>query len=283
MISSGRKHGRSSEDLVSDLQDEKRIKLDNLFSGLSIAEDKSSDSDSEAKAHSRTKASFSDDDFIINPKLEAYSVFKKPSGKSNTATGTGAHFNDYITEKLIFHFNEELAKNFQVLPWYDYRFLVIYRFQRWAVKMFNRFIREYNKRHGTNIRPIRVYDKIVQLVAENKLTTGELFNILLQENYLEMVRLDKKIRHREQAKQRSQREEEEEMVKNLGYDYWDNLKFDSDFDMMDSMEPIRQRPVRQQQKVVELISDESDMEIDEVMEETARRTMESNYGSYYSG
>lgn len=221
----------------------KRTKLDNLFGNLRL----------------------DDRDFKINPQVSNYSIFKKPQAPTN-----GVHnLNSYIVDKLVSHFNQTTIAKFQLLKGYNPKALVAYRFQKWSVKMFNRFIRKYNQRNKATVLTVRSYERMLQLAEENGVSGDELLNIILQENEVELSRL-KNIK-------------ETEEVQRMGYNYWDTIHFDKDTEMSMPFVP----------RLVELKDEDndgfvtptfvtspeqdsdSDMEIDEY-------TRESNYGSYYS-
>lgn len=236
---SSRKHARSFED---DYHCGKRVKLDNLFSELKL-------SDGPDK----------EDSLVVNPQIKQYSVFKKTNvGGSNTP------INSYIAEKLINHFNNVITSSMAVLPWYNSRFVVLFHFQKWAVRLFNKFISTYNVRNNTRIRRVKDMDRLMKMIRDNNLTDHDFFNIILQENEILLAKLaDKKNR----MKQKEYELLEDDLQ--VKYNYWDTIKIDNDMDMTDAeVEADRIREVT---------------ELDDYMEvEQEPGPMESNYGSYYS-
>ncbi|ABN65306.2 predicted protein [Scheffersomyces stipitis CBS 6054] len=259
-----KKRASESDDIYS-YSSGKRIRLDNLFDGLSLGGDRSSPEQENSIR----------EDFVINPNVETYSVYKKKISKprSNTSSGITSDFSSYLAEKLVDHFNEEMLRNLQVIPWYDYRFLVIYRFERWAVRLFNRFLREFNKRNNLRIGPMRNYDKILKLVEEQKITANDLFNILDQMCHAEMAQIEKRKWYRSQKQDESHFVDEAEILKDTRYDYWDTLNIDRDSAMSEN-EGYRNDLT--DSKVEELPLDEQDME----MEDWGDDIM-ADYGSYY--
>lgn len=211
-MAQSRKHARSYEDDLYPYND-KRIKLDNLFNELSLAE---------KEYQSRLEP---EGTYIVNPKIKQYPNFKKPAGPTNTG---GSTINSYIAEKLIDHFNNVIASNLLVLRWYNPKRLVIYRLERWTIKMFNRFLKKYNIHHNVRIKLVKSCDTIFQMIRQNNLHYMDLLKILFQENTLELCRLNEK---------RLKKEE----LHDVRYDYWDgrfkNMHTrDSEVDSEDAME-----------------------------------------------
>ena len=238
----------------------KRIKLDTLFDGLKLNDDKS--------ANSTVKSTKSE---YVLPN------FKTPFGggifktKSAPRTYTSSQLDSYVNERIVNHFQNIITSGLKVISWYDYRFLVLYRLQRWLVKLFNRFIKKYNAKNNSSIRAFKSHEQILQLVRDGLMSWTDLGNIINEENKLESKRLLLKEEKR-QAKQNTKKiEEETEAYRDLGYNYWDNLKFDKDLDMLDADEMDGPR--------FEQVPEEGDVAMGD--EDINSNGVEANYGSYY--
>lgn len=226
-----RKHARSPEDDL--IIRGKRMKLDNLFGDLSLTE--------------KEYQSKLEPDYVVNPKIK-HTLFKKPG------TSPGGTINSYIAEKLMDHFNNVIASSLLVLPWYNPRRLVMFRLERWTIKMFNRFLRKYNIRHHTRIKLAKSCHTIFEMIRQNNLHYVDLLKILFQENALELHRL------REKRQKKVQQEQEDEVL-DVRYDYWDGHFKDNVVE-------------------IEMDEDEDEDEVD-TMEIDEMEPIESNYGSYY--
>lgn len=280
-----RKHSRSYEG-ESDGGGPKRIKLDSLFNNLKIGDDDVKDEqnvDLNGIPASAMKDMDSDNDtdleegflvnnskFVINPKLKNHMIFKKsPSPKKNVQS---LDINSYISNKIISHFNILAHSNLAVIKAYNPKFLLIYRFQKWMIKLFNRFISKYNKHNFVKIQRVKSYDKIISLIRQNNISFQQLVEVIIQENHLSLLQLKQR---QEQSKADAAREFDVNVYNGISYKYWDNLKFDNDIEMSD-LSP---------QKVEEIHEDEnleSDQDIEmEIDESNFSRSSESNYGSYY--
>ncbi|KAG7662794.1 uncharacterized protein J8A68_003648 [[Candida] subhashii] len=259
---------RDEDDEVTDSSG-KKIKLDSIFQNLSISESKSSKQPEEKKNTC----------FVINPGITTkYGGIHKrvPSGSTIPRS---LSINSFLNERLNEHLNELLIKSLSLVHWYDYRFLVIYWYQKWFIKLFNRFVRKYNERNGTSIPRFKTYDKILQLVNDNMLSSVDLFNIISQENELEIHRLRVKQEKRELRKGAEDSKSEQEIYGNIKYDYWDTIHFDPDLEMLDRPAPTP--------KVVELKEDHEsdlamDLDDDDVDMGDSNVYYQSNYGSYYT-
>ncbi|KAI5948766.1 hypothetical protein KGF57_005164 [Candida theae] len=249
----------------------KRMKLDQLFGNLKLTDEKvgagASDNDNE-------------NEYIL-PQIKSDSggIFKsKP-----TRTYTSSQLDSYINEKITQHFQDIITEGLKVLPWYNYRFLVLYRLQRWFVKLFNRFIRKYNAKNNTSIRSFKDHNQILQVVRDGLLSWQELGNIINEENKLEMKRLSLKEEKRQAKRDNKKIEEETEAYKDLGYNYWDNLNFDRDLDMLDETDEPKSEPI-QEEGYVDVPMNECEGEGEgegEMANKHSRHGVEANYGSYY--
>ncbi|EGW34413.1 uncharacterized protein SPAPADRAFT_133905 [Spathaspora passalidarum NRRL Y-27907] len=200
----------------------KRTRLDSLFDELSISDEGSSNS---------TRS------YVINPGVKGVpygGIAKKPA--NGQQTGSSIHNLDtFLSERLNEHLRVMISSQLAVIAWYDYRFLIVYQFHKWVVRMFNKFVKEYNQRNGTRVARFKNFESILKLVHDNVLTLPQVFDIVLQENRLELMRLRAKLDKFQLRRESREREEEVDATKEVKYNYWDNLKFDSnnDFEMAD--------------------------------------------------
>jgi hypothetical protein len=196
-----RKHGRGEDtnDLIVEEGTGKRRKLDSLFEKLNL--------------HTPS--------YIVNAPIQDFGIGGDDS----------ENWNFYISQRLNVEYNEQLCSQYAVIKWYDYRYLVIYRFQRWVLSMFNRFIRQYNKKNSTKIAPVLSYDKMFMLI-DGQLTQEQVLNIILEENRLLLHKLTLKFLKAQDKKKQDQIE----LLESIKYDYWDTLRIDEDFEMKQALE-----------------------------------------------
>lgn len=233
----------SDEDDDSTDSSGKRVKLDSMFLSLSLGEDNDDSTDRGAGKKNLN--------YEINPTITAkYGGIQKRSSTPHISSRTFL-INSFLNEKLNEHLNELFIQSLGLISWYDYRFLIVYWYQKWFVKLFNRFVKKYNQRNGTSIERFKTYDKILQLVRDGLLSNIDLFNIIRQENHLEIQRLQVKQEKRQRRKDSEKWKLEQEVYKDLQYTYWDTLKIDPDFEMTNMSPP----------KVVEL-EDDYDSDVD---------------------
>ena len=195
-----RKHGRGDDidDLFVEESAGKRRKLDSLFEKLNL-----------------------ETSYIVNAPINDFAITGKDS----------EDLNFYISQRLNAEYNERLCSQYAVIKWYDYRYLVIYRFQRWVLTMFNRFIRKYNKKNSTKIASVLSYEKMFMLI-DGQLTPEQVFNIILEENRLLLEKLYFKFL----KAQDKQKKDQIELLESIKYNYWDTLHIDEDFEMKQALE-----------------------------------------------
>ncbi|ODV82174.1 uncharacterized protein CANTADRAFT_45916 [Suhomyces tanzawaensis NRRL Y-17324] len=224
-----RKHSRAVDDDELHIAG-KRIKLDHLFGSLHL--------DEQSSSHRHDPSPYA---------IPAV-AFQAPELPFQAVP---PDFNAYIAHKIRSHYTEVLVSKMALIPWYDFRVLVVYRFQRWVVRMFRRFVVRYNLHHGARVPLVRSYDKVMRLALQNGLSQPQLFDIVLQENHREMARLHEKHVQHELAQQEAD-------FKDISYGYWDNLH---GFALPGD--------------------EEMDWEADSDVDLDPRGSIESNYGSYY--
>ncbi|MDC6271833.1 hypothetical protein PP707_06000, partial [Acetobacter pasteurianus] len=86
-------------------------------------------------------------------------------------------------------------------------------------------------------------------------------NIIYEENRLEIKRLKLKNEMRQSQRNSDNIRKEVEEYKDLGYNYWDNLKFDRDLDMLDADDDDDDNPLQfnsTEPKIVVLQNDTDD-------------------------
>ncbi|RLV90916.1 hypothetical protein JA1_004213 [Spathaspora sp. JA1] len=214
----------------------KRLKLDALFDDLSISDTTHSFIHRKDKSSTKTQVNY-----IINPNIKSvpYGGIAKKSVNSQQqgAGSTSSHNLDtFLSERLNEHLREMISSQMSLIPWYDYRFLIVYRFHRWVIRLFNRFVKGYNRRTQQTIPRFKSFDSILNLVNNNSITLAQLFDIVLQENQIELVRLRNKFEKLQLRRESKKRQEEINIEKDIRYNYWDNLKLDhsNDYEMVDT-------------------------------------------------
>lgn len=241
-----KKHSRSYEEDNEDSYDlaknGKRIKLDNLLQELSLDDD-DIDVKSKKATHSfiESKASklSQQTDYVVNPSinLKSYSVFKKSS--SPPPTINSPNINSYVMEKLVQHFHTLYNSKSALIQWYKPHLILSYHFENWVIRLFNRFIRKYNKRsNGIPIKKFKFYSKIMNLInlKEISFTYNDLLLILEQENKLEELKLNRKGKIRDYNKEKDSYtdEKDDKTFENIKYNYWDTLRgVNKDLEMID--------------------------------------------------
>lgn len=210
-----KKHSRSDDDEDDNLRDHsgKRVKLDSLLKNLSLE-----DQENENR-------------YIINPKITYENIFSKSGSRYSTLTESQLASN--LNEKLTRSFKNSLESGLRLILWYNAKFLIMYRYQKWFVKLFNRFIKKYNEKNRVSISTFHSFTEIMKLVRDRLITLKDLANIIDQENQLEIKRLELKQEMRRLEKRFEEVTAEQDAYQDLKYNYWDNLKFDKDLDMLD--------------------------------------------------
>ncbi|CAX39743.1 conserved hypothetical protein [Candida dubliniensis CD36] len=215
MTKNSKKHSRSDDDEDDNLRDHsgKRVKLDSLLKNLSLE-----DQENENR-------------YIINPKITYENIFSKSGSRYSTLTESQLASN--LNEKLTRSFKNSLESGLRLILWYNAKFLIMYRYQKWFVKLFNRFIKKYNEKNRVSISTFHSFTEIMKLVRDRLITLKDLANIIDQENQLEIKRLELKQEMRRSEKRFEEVTAEQDAYQDLKYNYWDNLKFDKDLDMLD--------------------------------------------------
>ncbi|RCK62429.1 hypothetical protein Cantr_08955 [Candida viswanathii] len=216
MTANPKKHARSDDDSDEDEEEYldmsgKRVKL--LMNNLSL--------DDKRPLKSRR--------YEINPELHFFDNTTVKGYDSYTGSNLTSKLNGIIAD----HFQKVLHSGLQVIRWYDYRFVVIYRYKRWFVKLWNRFVKKYNQKNKVYIRAFGSMEQILKLIQDNLITWKDLTNIITQENELEIKRLELKEEIRNLDKRFEEISAENDALKDIHYNYWDNLNFDKDLDMLD--------------------------------------------------
>ncbi|KAI3403814.2 hypothetical protein KGF56_003374 [Candida oxycetoniae] len=223
----------------------KRIKLDSLLEGLHLDDDMSThpfiSQKEKCKLDSQVPPTF-------NSIIDIGGIFKKSNVPQSY---TSSQMNSFINERLAEHFEKMITSAMKIIRWYNYKFLIILIYKKWFVKLFNRFLKKYNLKNNSNIRLFSSYDKIVRLIPEGFLTWNDLKSIIYEENRLEIQRLQLKEQKRQSQKDSKVIQMESAIYKDLGYNYWDNLNFDKDLDMLEADE---------KQSKVEVLDDDPDNE-----------------------
>lgn len=152
----------------------------------------------------------------------------EPEYSVSEAATTG-DFNSYIVKNLALRYLDAQKARMALIKYYDWRFLVVFCFQRWVLRLFNRFWRRYNLAHDRKtFKTFRFYHQIIEVLQHTRtVTLGHLAAILDQENRLEQSQLRRKTKAREDK-------EEAMLLKDTGYNYWDTFEdFDADEEMME--------------------------------------------------
>lgn len=292
----------------------KKLKLDSLFEGLSLKDDKSKVSPSivrstsqEVKGNPVLEPLVDEVPFVkdkkpstntfveiktkkingieVNPNINVgkYSVFKTSSSSSTTSPSTSANIDAYVSEKLMEHFQNVINSSNKVIKWYQPYIVLAYDFQKWALRLFNRFLKKYNTRVRQEnpeagpenyYKPFKFFFKITNLInnPDTNFTFQDLMNILLQESEIEILR----VRRRREDKLKMSSEIDLEL-RDIKYNYWDRVPdLSKDLEMSDDIND----------RFVDLGDvDSNDMDYDmnpvDMNESTSHNLMESNYGLYY--
>lgn len=138
--------------------------------------------------------------------------------------------------------------------------LVMYFFQRWVLRLFNRFSKRYCRSTGQKQRRFRRYYNVIQLIEapDNNLTAASLLDILIQETALELEMIKKHRTESEQVRDAAS-------ARDVSYNYWDRMgplhgDLDLDYGRIEELEDL----------------DVADMDMD-----LGLVVQESNYGLYY--
>ncbi|KAK6460575.1 hypothetical protein DFJ63DRAFT_315241 [Scheffersomyces coipomensis] len=283
------------EDLLTTSRGNKRIKLDNLLNDLHLSEenvvppttarisikgsdipqliyDTDSDNDNSDDGSNRK--------YVINKNIQSFQFIKELSENNGTKTNMN-DLNQYFSNKLLDDYQQYIESNLKVIKWYNYRFLIVIKFQHWCLRLFNRFIRKFNNENHLKIPKFNHYDKIMKLIQEQKLAVNDYLTILNNENNIDMAKLHQKQQQR--TLKRKSRVlshhhhhdlDDNEDLKDIRYNYWDTLKFDIDVDLdteNDMEQEIDEDYDTEESKIIEIRNEpdqdqgsnlNSDMDID---------------------
>ncbi|CAH6722049.1 hypothetical protein CLIB1444_08S00694 [[Candida] jaroonii] len=184
-----------------------------------------------------------DDDFAFNKKIRLDNIFKnltisdKPKFEINpqikTFNDEKEDLNTYIADKLMETFAAKIHKDSQVIKRYNRYYLVIYHFQKWILRLFNRFITNYNKFNTPKLPRFKNFVKLLKFIDVNQynFTYNDLLNLVLKENSVELNKLLSKQQKNDKIKELDDLDYEE-----IKYNYWDRFQSFEGTDMMDDMD-----------------------------------------------
>ncbi|KAK6202492.1 uncharacterized protein RJT21DRAFT_20075 [Scheffersomyces amazonensis] len=226
---SASEYGEEDEDLLTSFHGNKRIKLDNLFDDLSLKDNNNNHKptdDAEIPELVEDDTFISENKYIVSNKIQSFQFLKELEEDDNISS-----LNQYFSNKLYENYKQYINSHLKVIKWYNFKFLIVYVFQKWCVKLFNKFIKKFNQQNNSKIPKFSSYEKIIRLIREGKLTIDDYFTILLNENNLDMIELKKRQARRRQRIEIANSVEDNLDIKDIKYTYWDNIKFDPDTDM----------------------------------------------------
>lgn len=226
---SKRKHGLGDEPDFSG-GTRKRIRLDTLLKNLSLDDHKIA-----VPKGAR---------FRVNPLLG--STDPDDSKKKRT------RIDEIINERIIDEYNTKMLEGLVLIKWEQPLFVIMKHFHLWVKRLFNNFVKEYN-RSNPGRKPVprfRDYRKIIALVSDPSvlLTWTDLWNIIKRQNASERRNLEFKKDKRLDSSKLQEIRDEEDIAKDCKYTYWDrfaSVPQDMDMDAVDGSDPL------------------SDMEVDE--------------------
>lgn len=235
-----RKHYREDDDLDLEHEFDKRLKIN--------SESEEYDEDAIFDAEERTKKQNDiSTKYSLNPSLKLkYSISKPSINRDGTGSSTigslgstlsGPEVNDFIASKLYLHFHSIYISKAALVKWYNSRWLIVYHFQKWVIRLFNRFYKKYIKKIGGTGR-VKLYsdfNSILDMINSESVNFqwNDLMRILNEENYLEGIRLQKKAISRTE-KEQLKRVLADKIIEDHSYSYWDRLKgIDKDVNMFD--------------------------------------------------
>lgn len=185
--------------------------------------------------------------YSLNPSLKLKYSITKPNiyRESNSGSNIGSlgsslsgpEVSDFIANKLYLHFYTVYISKAALIKWYNSRWMIVYHFQKWALRLFNRFYRKYIKKIGGSqkIKVFSDFNSILDMISSTHINFqwSDLIRILTEENHLENVRLRRRARARDDRKQ-LQSNQADEIVEDHSYNYWDRLKgIEKDVNMFD--------------------------------------------------
>ncbi|CAH2355760.1 hypothetical protein CLIB1423_33S00364 [[Candida] railenensis] len=233
-----RKHPREDDvDLEYDF--DKRLKLTSESEEM---EDAASETQEGPRRQNESNTKYS-----LNPSLKLKYSITKPNiyRESNSSSNVGSlgsslsgpEVSDFIANKLYSHFYTIYLSKAALIKWYNSRWMIVYHFQKWVLRLFNRFYRKYIKKIGgsNKIKLFSEFNSILDMIGSSHINFqwSDLMRILTEENYLENVRLRKRAKARDDKKQ-LQSNQDGEIIEDHSYNYWDRLKgIDKDVNMFD--------------------------------------------------
>lgn len=149
----------------------------------------------------------------INPRVSIEFQY----GSSTTS------IDEYLTKKMMDDYKSMLHTNGQIIQKYQPEVLVIYHFQKWVTRLFNRFIAKYNRINGTKIPRFQSFFKIINVINSQQynFSYSDLFEVVLRESDLELKAVTARLSKPKTALEEI--EEESLTFNDIRYDYWDSI------------------------------------------------------------
>lgn len=148
-------------------------------------------------------------------------------GVSKPLTVPTPDINSFVASRLYLHFNQVYAAQATLIPWYNPHFVVVYHFQRWVLRLFNRFYKKFCARSGVKAKAYRSFAQVMALLHNTAgFTWADMERVLREEAYLERRKLHLRLLSRRHA-------EDDEKLHDVAYDYWDKVRLDDDVAMLE--------------------------------------------------
>lgn len=139
---------------------------------------------------------------------------------------------DYLTHKMMQDYSTMVNSSGQIIPKYQPELLVIYHFQKWVTRLFNRFLAKYNRINDTKIPKFKNFFKIITVIQSHQYNFSykDLFDVVFQESELELKAVIDRLSRPKSALEEI--EEESVTFNDIKYNYWDTIQgLDVDIEM----------------------------------------------------
>ncbi|RKP29986.1 hypothetical protein METBISCDRAFT_17389 [Metschnikowia bicuspidata] len=194
----------------------KRVKVEHLFEKLLLEN---------TPEHSNKS------EFDINPLLNLSNdrKRKRPIGLDSE-----------ISEKIFQKFKCRILKGLAMIRYVLPITVLIIHYQMWIKRLFNKFIRKFNRSHPERGRVgfFRSFYKIMAMVENPSIdfTYANLIEIVLKESEIEAYSLALKQSNKLDSKKIDEIKEEETLARECNYKYWDLMAgLSEDIEMEDSL------------------------------------------------
>lgn len=191
----------------------KRVRVEQLLEKLLL----------DGKAAAKTQV-----DYDVNPLLD-FSDDRKRKKRPG--------IDSVISEKIRLEYKDQVLRGLTMIRYMPPITIIILHFHAWVKRLFNNFIRKYNRTHAgqRQVGFFRSFYKIMAMVEDPRigLTYANLYDIVIRESEMETRMLVLKKSNKLDSKKIQEIRDEESLARECNYKYWDRMGDLPEVDMDD--------------------------------------------------